>query len=511
MNTGLLNLLLFVPFLLVALITGLIYFRSGYKRGLWRALISLGATFVAVLVSLGLANLVAGWLKHPVANLIPKEVTASMGVLKGLANSVIVGMVQDVLSMFLFGLFFILCLIVLKIVANCIQPEKLKVEKKAFKWAGLGVRAVDTVVVTLLILLPLYGTMATYITPAAKIASMTLGKNAPAVQVMNKISKHPFVSMYKGGPTRWVYGGLSGFTVGEAQIDLPKVADTIDTTMVKLEKFNAAKGDDRVTACKELTEYLRGNVVEEDWFYEVAKEATVELEKQLQNATTPAEEKEAQLYLAMFSAPEEEFKENGTKMLDFMSYAMDSEFMDFVETDDYEILTEEFHEELGEVLNHSTQSVSIKKMILLSDAEQLFNLCPPPIQPRSQGFSAKDAANDFIDAHWKEDGFVDEEDRQRESEAFMILYFENNPLALLEGFARHPLFGYNAVEQFVNAEFMVQTLGNGMNDDVIRKDFASEGELCTRIRTRLQACEHEPLSKNLLNDYAKDVVIKKED
>lgn len=511
MSTGLLNLLLFVPFLLVALITGLIYFKSGYKRGLWRALISLGATLLAVFVSLGLANLVAGWLKRPVANLIPKELTASMGALKGIVNSVIVGMVQDILSMFLFGIFFILCLIGFKIIANCIQPEKLKVEKKAFKWAGLGVRAVDTVVVTLLILLPLYGTIAIYVTPASKIAGMTLGKNVAAVQVMNKISNHPIVSMYKGGPTRWVYGGLSGFAVGDAQIDLPKVADTIDTTMTKLEKFNSAKGEDRAAACKELTEYLRGNVVEEEWFYEVAKEATVELEKQLQNAATPAEAKEAQLYLAMFSAPKEEFKENSAKMLDFMDYAMDSEFMDFIETDDYEILTEEFHEELGEVLNHSTQSVSIKKMILLSDAEQLFNLSLPRVQPRSQGFSAKDAANDFIDAHWKEEGFVAEEDRQRESEAFTILYFENDPLALLEGFARHPLFGYDAVEQFVNEDFMVQALGNGMNEEVIRADFASEGELCTRIRARLQACEHEPLSKNLLNDYAKDIVIKKED
>lgn len=510
MRTGLLTLLLFIPFLLVALVVGLIYFRSGYKRGLWRALISLGATVIATVAALLLANLIAGLLSGTVAGLIPDSVFDSMGVIKGLAKSVFTGLVQDLLSLMLFGLLLFILLIALKIVANRILPTKLKVERKGLKWGGLGVRAVDTVLVTLLILLPLYGTMATYITPAAKIAEMTLGKDSQSVVLLTKVAQHPVVSMYKFGPTHWVYNGLSGFTVGEAELDLPKVAESVDVTMQKLEKLNhATNGEERMQACKELTEHLKDNVVSEDWFYEVAKEASAEFEKQIEAATTPEEAKEAQMYLELFSAPKEEFKDCTTRILEFVSYAMDSEFVEFTEDSNYEVLTDEFHEELGDTLNHGPQTQAIKKMILVSAAEMLFRTQYNANGLSEDGKTVNQAATEFVEQHLGTTELT-EEQQSREAEAIMIMSFESNPLAVLEGFARHPLFGYKAVEPFMTNAFLAEALADGEDPGQIRMMLEMNPAIRQGLIEQVKACETAPLSKDLLHDHA-EITIKKED
>ncbi|MBR5280344.1 MAG: CvpA family protein [Clostridia bacterium] len=496
------TLVLFVPFLFVSLIVGLIYFRAGYKRGLWRALISLGATAVATVIALLLANLIAGLLSGVVAGLIPESTFDSMGIVKGLAKSVLTGLVQDVLSMLLFGIILIIFLIVCKIIANRILPNKLKVEHKGLKWGGLGVRALDTVLVTLLILLPLYGTMAAYVTPAAKIAEMSMGKDSSVVMILKQLSNHPVVSMYKFGPTNWVYDGLSGFSVGDAELDLPKVAETVDVTMQKLDKFNnATTNEDRMKACKELTDHLKNNVVSEDWFYEVAKEASAEFEKQLQNATTPQEAKEAQMYLEIFSAPKEEFQDCSEKILEFISYAMDSEFMEFTEENNYEVLTDNFHEELGETLNHGPQTRAIKRMILVSAAETLFRTQYNACGMSEDEKTISQAANEFVD-QYMEGRELTEEQQNQEAEAITIMYFESNPLAIVEAFARHPLFGYKSVEPFMTNAFLAEAMSGGENVEQTRMMLEMNPAIRQGLIEKVKACETAPLSKDLLHDHA---------
>ncbi len=506
MNTGLLTFLLFIPFLLVALVVGLIYFRSGYKRGLWRALISLGATVVATVISLLLANLIAGLLSGTIAGLVPESVFNAMGVIKGLAKSMLTGIVQDVLSMVLFGFFLLLFLIILKIVANRVCPTKLQVEKKAFKWGGLGVRAVDTVVVTLLILLPLYGTMATYITPAAKVAGMAFGNDSKVVSVLNNVAKHPVVNMYKAGPAHWVYDGLTGFNVGDAELDLPKVAESVDVTMQKLNKFkNATTGKERMQAGKELVNHLKDNVANEDWFYEVAKEASKEFEKQLKEAATPEEAQQAQLYLDLFSAPKDEFKSSVDRILEFVSYAMDSEFVDFVEESDYEILTDKFYEEFGDALNHGPQTLSMKKMILISAAENMFRAQYDAQGIPVDGDAINQAATDFVEQYLQGEKLSAEEQKQ-EGKALTILFFESNPLAIAEGFARHPLFGYAAVEPFITNDFLAAALADGEEVIQVKKLLDMNPAIRQGILDQLKACETAPISKELIRGQAEILI-----
>ena len=374
----------------------------------------------------------------------------------------------------------------------------------------MGVRAVDTVLVTLLILLPIYGTIAAYVTPVAAIAETTLGKDSQVVALLDKAAKHPVVSLYKVGPSHWVYGGLSGFTIGEAEVDLRKVAESVDVTIQKLEKFNnAATGEERMQACKELTSHLKNNVVDEDWFYEVAKEASAEFEKQLQAATTPEEAKEAQIYLEIFSAPKEEFKDCAERILEFVSYAMDSEFVEFTEEFNYEVLTDEFHEELGDTLNHGPQTMSIKKMILISAAETLFRTQYDANGMWEDGKTVNQAATDFVEQHLNASELT-EEQQSKEAEAIMIMYFESDPLAVLEGFARHPLFGYVAVEPFMTNAFLAEALSDGEDPAQMRMMLEMNPAIRLGLIEKVKACETAPLSKDLLHDHA-DIAIKKED
>ena len=505
MNTGLLTLLLFIPFLVVIAIVAPIYLRSGYKRGLWRALISLGATVMAIFISVLAANALAGILATPIAKLIGAESFESMGVMRGIAKSLLTGIVQDGLALILFAIFFMICLIVFKIVANHVCPNKLKTDKKLFKWGGFGVRFVDAFLVAILILIPIYGTLATYVTPAAKLAKYASGENSQVVMLLDQTAGHPMVGMYRFGPANWVYRGLSGFKVGDASVDLPKIAETVDVTMQKLDKFKNAEGEERIQAAKELTQHLRSNVVEEAWFYEVAKETSLELKKEIEAATSPEAAKEAQLYLELFSAPEAEFKDSAAKMLDFFAYAMDSEYMDFAESGDYTVLTPEFHTELADMLNHSTQTISIKKMILISAAENLFRT-----QYQALGMSADNqtinlAATEFVEQYWN-DGKISADLEALEAEAIMILYCESNPLNILEGFARHPLFGYAAVETFVSDAFLAEALVTEEDVMQVQTILAENPSVRQGILDRLQACETAPLSGELLYDYAFNAV-----
>lgn len=505
MSSGLLTILLFVPFLVALAIIEPIYLRSGFKRGIWRALISLGATVVAIFVSLLVANMLAGFLAGPVTRLIQEDAFDSMGVMRGLAKSMISGIVQDGLALLLFGIFFLICLIVLKIVVNHICPGKLQVAKKGLKWGGLGVRVVDTFLVAILILLPIYGTIATYVTPAASLAKYAAKENSQVVMLLNKAADHPVVGMYKYGPANWVYKGLSGFKVGDANVDLPKIAETVNITVQKLDKFKNAEGEDRIQAAKELTQYLRSNVVEEEWFYEVAKETSIEFEKQIEQATSPEEAREAKMYLDLFSAPEEEFKDSFGKILDFFAYALDSEYMDFGDTGDYAVLTTENYAKLADMLNYSTQTKSIKQMTLVSAAEILYRT-----QYQALGVSANDqtvnaAATAFVEQYWN-NGSISKDQANAEAAAIVILYTETDSLAILEGFARHPLFGYEAIESFVTDEFVAAALVEGEDVAQLSTVLAQNPSIRQEILEYLKNCKTRPAAKELLDDYAVNVV-----
>ena len=58
-NVEMVNLALWAPFALIMLVIGIIFCINGYRKGLWRALLSLLATVVSAVVSVLVSPLIA--------------------------------------------------------------------------------------------------------------------------------------------------------------------------------------------------------------------------------------------------------------------------------------------------------------------------------------------------------------------------------------------------------------------------------------------------------------------
>ncbi|MBO5222868.1 MAG: CvpA family protein [Clostridia bacterium] len=515
MNPELLNLLLFAPFLLVVLITGLIFCIKGYKQGLWRALISLGITVVATVLSLLLSRLLAGILSGPILGMIPEIDLGDMAAFNDFAQSFVQGLVQEVLAILLFGIILFICLVVLKIVGNHVKRDFLKTESKGMKWGGFGVRVLDTVVVTILLLLPLYGTLATYVTPAAKVSEMAWGADSTAVKLLSQVANNPIVSLYKAGPAAWVQGGLSGFKVGNATVDLANIADLTDEALEKVDRLiNAEEGEEVIAATADLSEFLRENLIEEEWFYSLVCEFKDQLSVEL-NAVEDEETKEMiQKFLDISDMSQEDFENNGIAVLDFVTYSLENGVVDFAQSGDYSDLPEDFSARLGGLMNHSKQAVALKKLILVSMAEQLYyehdaiyDLLPDDYTDEqweaaynSVSKEAKRKAEALINAHFGTGTVSDPAQQVKEGEAFMILFFDSSELNMLEGLVRHPLFTYEDVKPLMTVDMILEE-AYGYSDSELRAILESNPDLLNPLYEKLKSYETAPATDTRFEDY----------
>ncbi len=409
------NLLLYIPFVLTVTITGIIYCIKGYKQGLYRALISLGITFLSVGLSLLISRLLSSVLSGLVTKLIPLDMFGDLESLRELLVSILSGLVQSGMAILLFGLFFLIFLIVLKIVFNHIKKDALLPQNKGMKWGGLGIRLLDTVIVALLLMVPVYGPLATYIPPVESILIVVEGEDSTAAQYLSGVSDNGMVSLYQFGPTTWIQRGLSDFKVGDVSINLGEVAKVSGTVIEKIGKLTTSKDRKEVLASiADLSKFLRDDVVEKEWFYLVMGEAKNAMGPALE--TLNEEEKLiAEQVMRVFDLPPEEFASSGVAILDFVTYSIESGAVDFLETGDPEALPEDFSEKLGDLMESDGDS-GLNKSIVVSivqeafiDTEKQESLLETATTPEEQEQvlqqikeEAADKAEEFLDLYLKE-------------------------------------------------------------------------------------------------------------
>ena len=103
------------------------------------------------------------------------------------------------------------------------------VEKKSSGMAvgGAAVRLVDTLIYTLLLLLPLYGTLGVYGPTAVMAVELVstegeLGDGSGSMgslySILKTVSEHPLVTLTTAGPVVRVYEELSSFDVGDTKV-----------------------------------------------------------------------------------------------------------------------------------------------------------------------------------------------------------------------------------------------------------------------------------------------------
>ena len=159
MPVKILSIALWIPFGIVFLISAILFCRTGYKRGLWRSLISLGATAVSASVSL----LLAGLMAQPIAGALiaALEQRRALGELEAF-RPLLAGVVKSLLALIIFSVLLFITAIIAKVLADKYLKKYCMTDRKELRWGGLGVRLIDALLYTQLLLLPLYGTIAAY-------------------------------------------------------------------------------------------------------------------------------------------------------------------------------------------------------------------------------------------------------------------------------------------------------------------------------------------------------------
>lgn len=414
-NPFVIHLLLYIPFVLTVIIAGVIYCIKGYKQGLYRALISLGITLLSAGLSLLFARLLSLVLTGLVTKLIPQDAFKNLGSLGDLLISVLSGLVQSGVALLLFGLFFLIFLIVLKIVFNHIKKDQLLPQNKGMKWGGLAVRVLDTVIVSFLLMIPLYGPLATYVPPVESIMIVVEGEDSAMAQYLSGVSDNGMVSLYRSAPASWVQGNLSDFKVGDVSVDLTKVIKVSGTAMEKIGRLTASKDrKEMLTAVADLSKFFRNEVVEEEWFYLVAGELKGAMGSSLEGLNESDRVVVEQVF-RIFDLPPEEFANSGVAVLDFVTYTIESGAVDFLETGDPETIPEDFSEKLTDFVEDDGASGLNRSIVVgilqesFIDLEKQEELLEDAITPQEQEQikqqikkEAADKAEDFLNSFLKE-------------------------------------------------------------------------------------------------------------
>lgn len=305
MSASTVNLILWAPFGAVCLLCGVFFVLSGYKRGLWQALLSLGATLVSAGVSMLGAKLLAGILAAPLMRLLPQVLGSAGALVKALAE----GAVTIVASMLLFGLLFVIltpiCKKLVKFFFGFLRTKSL-----VFRLGGVAVRAVDAVLFAALLLVPIYGTLATYL-PVAQSVVQLQPESEQVQEYLNVAQTHPAVKLSQTGPAKWVYGSLSQTTGQDEAVNTTQMATSIQELMELAEAFDQAKeqGKDAATAAKDLLTYVRDDLLQQEWCAKLIEAAG-------KQDTADGADAPLQDALDGLGITGENFQEEGTALLD---------------------------------------------------------------------------------------------------------------------------------------------------------------------------------------------------
>ena len=360
----LINILLWIPFLLTVTVSGIIFCIAGYRKGLWRALISFGATLVSAIISYIAAKSISPLIAPVLSGLIPTEEFSAAILLIPLID----GIISGVVSIILFAIFMLIITIITKIIASRVKKDALITKERSKKLGGLAVRAADAVIFSILLLLPIYGTAASYIPTITTLMSYSEDMSS-AVTYLEAISSHPAVNIANPAPVSAVYDSLSAFDLQGTSISLSKISKTVDETMSFfdniLEKSPEEISEQGIAVINQFEE----NVIYQDWFYAIAQEGFAAASEAAESADIS---QEMEILLDM---SKEDFQANCSAILDIAEYVFEenifTETVNQLESDEPDlsfVYSSGLDEKLGELFN-STEQTLILKSFLLSEAD----------------------------------------------------------------------------------------------------------------------------------------------
>lgn len=424
--------LLWIPFALVVLIAGLIYGIGGYKKGLWRALGSLGAVVISAVVSLLLAQLISGGLASAVAGMIslgdPAEIgTAALQVL-------LTGAVAMVVAMVLFIVLMLILTPVLCLVMGLVLGKQLIVDSKALKWVGMATGLVTAVVFALCLLSPVYGTLAMAVPVVRDAVATATDETDEAKQIngyVDVIDGHLLVKASGSGPVGLIYDQLSQITLAGNKVSLHEIANAADSVLVLVQQLQLAEDPATVSQISaQLVQQVRDNFVEQDWFYALSQDLVAQLKVAVAADTDMKDQAYVSDLLSLAEMNSADFRELMHSVLGFAQDALEKDVLTLVDNLSVtEIYQSGIIRDLGGVINGPDRLLEAKKrtMAMLLEEDGL---------TYAQAQALLDAYN--------VGELTAEKDQIREVESLLLpMLLPDAPAALMV--LRHPSLGASAL------------------------------------------------------------------
>jgi hypothetical protein len=143
---------------------------------------------------------------------------------------------------------------------------------------------------------------------------------------------------------------------------------------------------------------------------------------------------------------QEVFQENAETLLDFVSYGLENDLPEFMESGNVEDLSSETLDRFGDMMNASEQFLSAKRLLVYSFTEAVFLQSYSQNTPSQEAEQqAKEDSREFVRNYFGS-GEVSEEQREAEGRC-LISALSGNVSSVEEFFQSHPLFGEEAVAE----------------------------------------------------------------
>ena len=263
MDTATLNLILWIPFGLVVLLSSIRFAISGFRRGIWLALVYLAISLAAAAVAVPLARTIApttGTLGTTVTELLPFTLPGGEASLEGV--------VQMLGALLLYPLVFFLLALIARVVAGLLLRPLITSKKPGARMGGLVVGVVHAVVYPLLLLLPLYGTMAAFMPAVEVLAQAGDAQDSEGYSYVCVITEHPVVKLSGTQVAQWYYKGLSSVELEGAALDLAGVSNSAQELVTQFQQFQEADPAQRKVMLPGLLEVLE-NTLNTKWCYQL--------------------------------------------------------------------------------------------------------------------------------------------------------------------------------------------------------------------------------------------------
>lgn len=252
MSAQLLTILLWLPLIAVLTAFGFFLCAGGWRRGTARALVSLGATAVAFPAALALTWLLRPLAAPPLAGLLCRALEASPSLPQVLTFTLSAIFVESLVAVCLFALVFGLLALVLKGLA----PRLLRRHSGGNSPIGAAIGALDGLILTFFLLLPLYGTVAAYGPSLHTVIGSALTQ---------PLENHPAAAPWHTAPARTLYYGLTRVDTDSGTLHLTDVLPALEA----LPEQAALREENNFRSLDEeydLLRFLRREVVGREWF-----------------------------------------------------------------------------------------------------------------------------------------------------------------------------------------------------------------------------------------------------